>query len=581
MNYKSLTIILSFFLITFGVSQAFSFATAQETTKTDTSRTDTSRTPIPERTPPSRELSPESLPITFGMLESVVYSIFDIPYFLTDLFSEIVGDVCASLLPSLWDAVNALGGVSGLVGVAVGIFNLIFGGVWEIAQSLGITVAAALGAGIVGLILGVVNLAFNVINFIYATGVGGVSIMAIILSIINMAATAMLAVLVIALFIGEIILGLLSIVSLTFFTWIPLLISGVISPIFSIVIIIMKVQQLAMAGISFPFGFASLVTIFSGLFQLVIALIPWALSWAGILLYIPAFLLSFLFYIPIVGSLVGMFILPILAFIAVLAIGIIFAIIAGFIGFIFELILDIAFLVILIISILLIVALNMILVPIGVGLILILIEITIVAVLIAALFILSLVLVAGAVLGIIGLAGVIGIILGIAIFIFSFLFMFLGPLLGLLVQLIVLPLAFAIGVFGITVISGLIDFVWILLENIFSFVTMIVNFIGIFILQIFLQTIETITISEIVSVIVLFTNRIAESVPFGNVIGGILQALVGVGMLLLAGLFAVLNIVMYPFNLCYTMGVRFCASVLNNVPVLDLRNWIRRPLGWS
>ncbi|MDY6985147.1 MAG: hypothetical protein SVE93_01910, partial [Candidatus Thermoplasmatota archaeon] len=182
------------------------------------------------------------------------------------------------------------------------------------------------------------------------------------------------------------------------------------------------------------------------------------------------------------------------------------------------------------------------------------------------------------------------------------------PLLGLLVTGFISPLLFAIGSFFVAFASSLTGFCVLAPDSIVGTIGLGTAGITLLLIRAITDLITNIAvsglvggllstcssifsigvssgialgISELVSVLVIFTERISSSVPCGSIIGGILQSIVGIAMLALATLFAGCNVVCYPFNLCWTMCVRFVGSVLNNVPVLDCRNWVRRPLGWS
>ncbi len=509
-----------------------------------------------------------------------------------NLFPALISS-CFSVISTGVSALMSSGGLlSGLLGLGVSISDAALSGLVDVAMACGFTVTGILGMGIVGLILGVVNLAFNVINFLYTTGVGGISIAAVLISIIavfiSVVMSIFLSVLVLINFAMLFLSGLLfSILIGGLF----LLIFAITTTILAIGIVVLKLQQLATTGLSFPFGFVSLITIISAIPEILSLILPLGISWLAVIAYPFIWLLGVLSMFPVIGFGIIIVALSLGLGLGIPAIGLVIAFIIFLVGTGLSIILGIVGIIAGIIIGVILAALSVLLIWINpifiitgflwiiiifligivggafIGGVLPFAIVVLLALVIAAIFVGGGLLIGGGIL-----------LVGIILFIPS---LIIGPILGFILLAVILPLLIT-GILFIFSFGWEIALIaWILLENIFSFITMVINFIGIFILQIFLQTIQTITISEIVSVIVLFINRIAESVPFGNVVGGILQTIIGLGMLTLASLFACFNIVLYPFNLCYNMGVRFCESVMFNVPVLDCRNWVRRPLGWQ
>ena len=91
---------------------------------------------------------------------------------------------------------------------------------------------------------------------------------------------------------------------------------------------------------------------------------------------------------------------------------------------------------------------------------------------------------------------------------------------------------------------------------------------------------QTVLISEMVTVIVMFLQKIQESAPLTKLVAYPIEIMIGLGMLIFAFILFMLNIIFYPFNWVWNMVMQYAGAFLGRHPILDLRN-LYRPLGWD
>jgi len=173
------------------------------------------------------------------------------------------------------------------------------------------------------------------------------------------------------------------------------------------------------------------------------------------------------------------------------------------------------------------------------------------------------------ILGFIGL--LVGLLGGAIIFFASF----FGPIFAILAWFIILPAIYII-IFTFNFILSVVNFGEIMLESIVGVLAIIVNSVMLMILKMFVDMLEITAISEIVSVIVMFLQRIQETAPLTKIVAYPLEMCIGIVMLLFAIVLAGCNIVLYPVNFVW----QFVQKALNACYSLTCKPFIR-PLGWS
>ena len=186
-------------------------------------------------------------------------------------------------------------------------------------------------------------------------------------------------------------------------------------------------------------------------------------------------------------------------------------------------------------------------------------------------------LLAGGAIGAVGL-GVVSILFGI--FIVFPITLILFPLTGMLINCVLIPLSILGGVMGISMIAFGINFAELILEAITGIAGMIILGIEMIITKIAVEILQTTLISEIVTTVVMFLQKLVEIAPLAKIMAYPLEMQIGVVMLGFAILLFLANIVFYPFNWIWIQICSLISQFLKMFPILDLRN-LYKPLGWE
>ncbi len=463
--------------------------------------------------------------------------------FYTTLASAAVGIL--GVLPS---------GIVALLSGGVAILNTVGTLFVAALQAIGFTIEGIVGltaiGGIISGLMSLVSLFLNVLNFAYTSGVAGIAVVALLLVVLSFVGLAVLAGAIVVLAAGEVVLFLLVSILLVISAGLFLFTLGIGSFIIGLIItiliflafigflvmgileVVMKVMTTLMNTVSVP---TSVFTAIPSWLSLLFCNFPASclsptLSFCGVILS-NCYVIS-----TILQTIIGFIIAPLgtifLFFFILVSSIFLFVFLGTFLGLIY--------------GILFFFVLGFLWMPI-----------------------------IGAIVGLL-IGIVLGLILGVIIALIFLILSALILILGMLTYSILLPLVILTFSFGLSGCLSLTNICGIGADAITGFAGLIITGITLMLLRVGIDLMQTTLISEVVSVLVLFLQKLQEISFLTKIAAYPLEVCVGITMLCAAICMFALNILLYPFNFVWQfvdMCLKGCYGVICK-PFI-------RPLGWS